>query len=78
LVYEPNGAVYAFSVMKDELRPFRKFILRCAYKAAEMAKEAAACALADAKEPNSRRLLEKAGFRYIGSTEQGEIYGWPG
>jgi hypothetical protein len=76
LVYEANGSVYVFSKMTDELRPYRKFILRCARKAAEMARDCAACALADPNEKNSRRLLEKVGFQHIGAIEQGEIYAW--
>ena len=68
--------VGAFSVIRDELRPYKKTIYRGALMLAEMAKGCGAVALADKDEPHSKELLQRLGFASLGETQFGEMFGW--
>lgn len=65
-----------FSRMVDELRPHKRFIVRCAKRAAEMARVAHAAAVANPKEPLSCRLLMRIGLAWCGTMPEGEVFAW--
>ena len=71
-----GGRPILFSRMRDELRPYKKFILRCARRAAQMAAETRAAAIANPDEPLSCRLLERIGLTWKGTAEEGEVFAW--
>ena len=71
-----QGQPVLFSRMTDELRPFKKFIVRCALRAARMAAEAHAAAVANPKEPLSCRLLARLGLTWRGTSDEGEVFVW--
>ena len=65
-----------FSRMADELRPFKKFIVRSARLAGELAREAKAAAVANPNEPRSCHLLRRLGLTWVGTVEEGEVFSW--
>jgi hypothetical protein len=70
------GTISVFSIMRDEMKPYRRTILKASRLLAEMARECSATAIADDKHKNSRRLLTRLGFVSFGPTQYGEVFGW--
>lgn len=69
-----HGQPVLFSRMTDDLRPFKKFIVQCARRAALMAAETHAAAVASPKEPLSCKLLQRLGLSWRGTSSEGEVY----
>ena len=66
-----------FSRIKDELRPYRKFIVQAARDLARMAASVKAVAVASKTEALSCRLLARLGMQWFASTPEGEVFVWP-
>jgi hypothetical protein len=71
-----DGKPMLFSRVTDELRPFKRFIVRWAHHAAQMAKATNALALANPEEPLSCKLLQRIGLQWCGTMPEGEVFGW--
>lgn len=71
-----HGQPVLFSRMTDELRPFKKFIVRCARRAAQMASDTHAAAIASPKEQLSCKLLMRLGLSWQGTSTEGEVFRW--
>lgn len=75
LYYGPNG-VCLFSEMKDELRPYKKFIVQSARFLVELARPLQAAVVADANIAGSERLLERLGLLPAFDVEYGKVFRW--
>lgn len=75
IAYVPGKPVL-FSKMKDELRPYKKFILQSARELAAKAKAVGAVAIANPKESLSCKLLHRIGMTWADTTPDGEAYTW--
>ncbi len=74
-LYDDNGYVIAFSVMRDELRAHRRWIakgVRYLQRVIEQ-EPGKVLALASPVEKTSRGLLAKMGFEYVRDTELGAL-----
>lgn len=65
-----------FSKMLDDLRPFKRFIVRCALIGAGMARETGALAVASKDEPSACKLLQRVGGENIGQAPHGKVFRW--
>jgi len=77
-VYKDPFYLVAFSDMKDAMRSRKKDIARLtrANMAAIEARARPVIAFASCKEANATAFLQKLGFRYEGTTVNGETYSW--
>jgi hypothetical protein len=71
-----DGTPILFSRMTDALRPHKRFILRAARRAGQMARAARAVAVANPNEPLSCKLLERLGLSWAGTAPEGEVFAW--
>lgn len=74
--YIPQGRyVLAFSEIKDEMRAHPMAVMRGAKKFMGLL-DRPAVAYASRKEPGSCRLLERLGWKYATTDDQGEVFTW--
>jgi hypothetical protein len=75
-VYDENGVSIAFSQMKEPLRAHKRLVVSCAMFLRDVIRETkeTVFALANQKEKNAPRLLERLGFEYVGPTNVGPLY----
>lgn len=69
---------YAFVHMTDEMRRYPKTIMRVIRGFSDFLSKhyVAVYATASEEEANAPRVLERAGFKYLMTTTQGEVYKW--
>jgi len=74
-----GGQLLAFSEIRDELRPYKWFIYKTAWRFLQDVKRKGwpIQAVANKRERNSARLLKQLGFVYLDTTVDGEVYECP-
>lgn len=70
------GVLCAFADVKDELRPYKVSIMKFARKVGGLFHGMPGMAIASPNEPNSGKLLEWLGFKYVTTCADGEVYEW--
>ena len=74
-----RGQLVAFSEIRDELRPYKWFIYKTAWRFLQSVKRQGLPirAVVNRNERNAARLLEQLGFVYLDTTNDGEVYACP-